>query len=83
MGSGIRSYVPMIAAATLHERYLPRHPAKRQKTDVARSSECRLMNTDRETFLKMAQDWLRAAALVEAQTTPAPKDVREPLSPVS
>jgi hypothetical protein len=38
-------------------------------------------DTDRETFLKMARDWLRAATLVEAQTTPAPKDFREPMSP--
>jgi hypothetical protein len=36
---------------------------------------------ERDTFLKMAKDWLRAAALIEAQTTLGPKDVRGSLSP--
>jgi hypothetical protein len=36
---------------------------------------------ERETFLKMAKDWLYAATLIEAETSLAPKDVRERLSP--
>jgi hypothetical protein len=35
---------------------------------------------ERDTFLKMAEDWLRAAALIEAGTTFAANEVRESLS---
>jgi hypothetical protein len=32
---------------------------------------------ERDLFLRMAQDWLRAATLMETETTPASSNVRD------
>jgi hypothetical protein len=41
------------------------------------SAKAALSDEERDLFLKMAQDWLRAATLVEAETTKALSNVRE------